>query len=197
MIYSFNIPENIYKKILIFSKDKSVSHNIKLAGNIKEQYSLSMYSKEVEPFIVSELFKIKDLLNYFQKLNILYPSNARLVLSDFWVNYQKKYEFNPVHNHSGIFSFIFFIKIPYLAEEQKIVSPGKNSSYDRSGKLSFFHLDSSQSGGIKETCLDVDQKWEQTGLIFKSDLNHCVFPFYTEGERITISGNLSLYNGID
>ena len=60
--------------------------------------------------------------------------------------------------------------------------------------LYFFDLDSNSPGGIRETNLKVDKKWEGTGLIFKSDLKHCVYPFYTEGDRITISGNISINN---
>ena len=32
----------------------------------------------------------------------------KLVLGNLWVNFQKKNEFNPVHYHSGVFSFILF-----------------------------------------------------------------------------------------
>jgi hypothetical protein len=197
MVHGFDIPDNIYKKLLSFYQDKSEKFNSNLAGNIREEYSLMKYSGEVQPFIIEQLFKIEDLVEHFNKIDVLYPNSTNLILSTFWVNFQKKYEFNPIHNHAGIFSFIFFIKIPYLAEEERLISPGKDAHGDRSGKLSFFHLDSTSRGGIKETTLDVDKKWEKRGLIFRSDLNHCVYPFFSEGERITMSGNISLFNGIN
>ena len=97
-----------------------------------------------------------------------------------------------MHNHSGVFSFIIFLKIPYTKEEQSLVSPGKKSNNDVAGKLSFFYLNSEKNGGIGEETLEVDKTWEKKGLIFKSNLNHCVYPFYTNGTRITVSGNLHL-----
>ena len=49
------------------------------------------------------------------------PSDYKLFISDLWVNYQKKYEFNPPHSHSGVASFVIFIHIPYdLSEEEKV-----------------------------------------------------------------------------
>ena len=51
-------------------------------------------------------------------------------------------------------------------------------------------LDQNKEGGINQLTLDVDKKWERTGLIFKSSLNHVVWPFYSDGIRITVSGNL-------
>ena len=46
--------------------------------------------------------------------------NAEFVLKKLWVNYQKKYDFNPIHIHSGVFSFVIWVQIPYdLTEERK------------------------------------------------------------------------------
>ena len=33
-------------------------------------------------------------------------------LDTLWVNYQNKHEFNPFHNHGGIYSFAIWMKIP-------------------------------------------------------------------------------------
>ena len=48
-----------------------------------------------------------------------------------WVNYMKKTEFNPLHRHGGLFSFVIFIQIPYdLSEEDKVFpdTPDKKTS---------------------------------------------------------------------
>lgn len=191
MIHQFKINDLIFSKLKNWSKDKTLDYSKRLAGNIKNEFHLSKYKKELEPFILETIDNIKPLKFYLQKeLHILHPNGLPLTLQDLWVNYQQKYEFNPVHNHSGIFSFIIFIQIPYTTEEQSAASPGKNSNYNCAGKLSFIYLDSNSDGCIKTKELDVDKTWEGTGLIFKSSLSHCVYPFYTEGERITISGNL-------
>ena len=44
--------------------------------------------------------------------------DSQLVLDKFWVNYQYKTEFNPYHDHSGVYSFAIWLKIPYDWEDQ-------------------------------------------------------------------------------
>ena len=40
-------------------------------------------------------------------------------LTDLWVNYQYKHEFNPLHDHSGVYSFVIWMKIPTSFSDQK------------------------------------------------------------------------------
>ena len=189
MIYKFKVDDNLYIKLLICSEDKSIIHNKDLAGNIEEEYSLNKYVKDIEPFILQHLLLIEPLRKYLNQLDIL-TKPLPLTLKSLWINFQKKYEFNPIHRHSGVFSFIIFLKIPYIMQEQELISPGINSNNNQSGKVSFFYLDSDIEGSINEETLPVDKNWEGTGVFFKSSLNHCVYPFYTEGTRITASGNI-------
>ena len=35
-----------------------------------------------------------------------------------WVNYQKQYEFNPCHDHTGVYSFVIWLKIPVEFDDQ-------------------------------------------------------------------------------
>lgn len=190
MIHRFNVTDDIYNKLMKYSKDKSSKNNHKLAGNIRNEFNLNKYSNEIQPFILKQLYQIKPLMDYFKDLKVLHPKGLPLCLSELWVNHQKKYEFNPFHNHAGVFSFIIFLKIPYTNEEQALISPGKKSNNDKAGKLCFYYLDQNVDGGINELTLPIDKKWERVGLIFKSNVNHVVWPFYSNGVRITVSGNL-------
>ena len=194
MIYKFNVPEDINEKLLAWITDKSEPRTEALAGNIRQEYSLSKYMHLLEPFIFFELSKIEPLVNRFKNDQILYPNPQNLTIASLWVNYQKKHEFNPMHTHSGVFSFIIFLKIPFLIEEEHLKSPGYTSNCNKAAGLSFFSLSSDKRGSIEETTLFVDKKWEKSGVIFNSHLNHCVYPFYSEGERITLSGNLMYSN---
>ena len=85
----------------------------------------------------SELIEDKD--NWFYE-NVLKKHTERLFYDDwdnyrkyhivkehplpefemnrFWVNYQKQHEFNPLHFHSGLYSFVIFMKIPTHWKEQ-------------------------------------------------------------------------------
>ena len=195
MIHKFEIDDHIYQELLKMSEDKSIKMNERLAGNIRQEYSLEKYIDIVEPFILSKFNNITNLTDYFyKKLKVVYPNPQPLVLDSLWVNRQKKHEFNPFHRHDGLFSFILFIKIPFKKEEEWVKAPGVLSNLNVAGMLSFFVLDSDSQGGIREIQVPVDKEWERTGLIFKANVNHCVYPFYSDGERITISGNLSLSN---
>ena len=57
----------------------------------------------------------EDWDNYYECVIRRQQQNKEKVefeLNNFWVNYQKQYEFNPLHDHSGIYSFVIFVKIP-------------------------------------------------------------------------------------
>ena len=41
-----------------------------------------------------------------------------LKLNGFWVNKQKPHEYNPYHDHGGVFSFVVWMKIPTFSAEQ-------------------------------------------------------------------------------
>lgn len=194
MISKFNIPDKIFNKFVKVVKDKSINHNKNLSGNIKEEYSLNKHKKGFENFIIDKIIENNVLMNYLNSLNIFTPNPQKLVLESLWVNYQKKHEFNPVHNHDGVFSFVIFIQIPYIIEEEKSKSPGVKSNSNLPGHLSFIYLDPIVDGGINVQNFPVDKTWEGTGLIFKSSLRHVVYPFYSEGERITVSGNIFFEN---
>lgn len=194
MISKFNIPDEIFKEFVKIVKDKSINHNEKLAGNIREEYLLNKYKKYFENFILSQIARNDYFVNYLNNLNIFKPNPQKLMLESLWVNYQKKHEFNPVHNHDGVFSFIIFIQIPYTIEEEKSKAPGVKSNTNCPGHLSFLHVDQNVDGGIAIENIPVDKTWERTGLIFKSSLHHTVYPFYSEGERITVSGNIFFDN---
>ena len=125
--------------------------------------------------------------NYIHTVNIL-TDNLPITLSNVWVNFQKKHEFNPIHNHSGVLSFVIWIKIPYQREQENLISPGKDSIYDLAGKFTFHYYN--MLGDIASFDMDENIFKENTMILFPSKLNHSVFPFYSSDEyRISISGN--------
>lgn len=108
------------------------------------------------------------------------------VLRDIWINYGKKHDFNPVHRHSGVYSFVLWVKIPYNFEDEQKVYPFNRSGI--SGKFSFVHPEPCALGGVSVSIIDAVE-WDL--ILFPSDLSHTVYPFFTsDEERISISGNL-------
>ena len=176
------------KKASQTSKKNNLKYNKNLIGHIKEEYEIKDWPKSFESFLMNctkhNAFKV-----FTKKFDML-SENKPAYLSNMWVNYQRKYEFNPLHDHSGVFSFIVFIKIPYdLKKEDKyfnILNKKNNTS-----RLAF--LNSKPDGSILDTNVDVDKSFEGKMFMFLSKQVHMVYPFYTsDGYRITISGNIRL-----
>ncbi len=109
-----------------------------------------------------------------------------------WINFQKKHEFNPLHTHSGVLSFVLWIQIPYLLEDEDSAAHAKNANTKESGR---FHMlyNSTFDGKISKLKIDLDKSYEGKGIIFPASANHLVYPFFTSDEfRISISGNFVL-----
>tara|TARA_A100001035_G_C27415521_1_gene334894 strand:- start:131 stop:553 length:423 start_codon:yes stop_codon:yes gene_type:complete len=114
-----------------------------------------------------------------------------LRLKNCWVNFMKKYEFNPIHNHSGLYSFNIFVKIPYDLKEEFDSPRTQNINQRFPGCFSFYC--GNGLGEFVPHVLEADKDWEQVIILFPSVTQHCVYPFYTSDDyRITVSGNLYL-----
>ena len=61
-----------------------------------------------------------------------------LRLRQCWVNYMKKYEFNPLHNHSGLYSFVIFVKIPFDLNNEFKSARTRNPNQRYPGCFSFY-----------------------------------------------------------
>ncbi len=115
---------------------------------------------------------------------------GKLKVRDLWVNFQKKYDFNPIHNHRGSISFVIWMKIPYKYENEANTARTKGIAEDcQSGCFQF--LFTTLLGSVTKHTYYLDPSYEGTILLFPASFNHTVYPFYTSDEdRISISGNL-------
>ena len=123
----------------------------------------------------------------FRSLLVEYSKNYEGKI-DLWVNLQKKLENNPPHFHSGSFSFVIWLEIPFDINEEmdRPSSRNSNSCYPAHFEFAF----NSPENKIQMHYLPVDKKWRNKLAIFPSDLNHGVHPFYTSDDyRISVSGN--------
>jgi hypothetical protein len=188
------LPVNLFKilkeKILLL-KGK-VQNQQKLAGNIEEEWSLN----ESIPFFEKYFFSLINKNNYH--LNSLLREQRKfkdinktplLQLMNLWVNFQKKHEFNPIHNHSGLFSFIIFVQIPYNLNQELKNGPGRLSNSNFSSCLQFHFTD--LFGRPKNDIVYVDKTYEGGVYFFNAETMHCVYPFFTSDDyRISVSGNI-------
>jgi hypothetical protein len=171
-------------------------YNNKLLGHMKHEYDLSNCISAIEPYILNLVNMYDQQWKLFDHFD---DSGSNIVkhlkLTDLWVNIQKKHEFNPPHEHTGIASFVIWINIPYdLAAEEAYfptVSGGNNAN--RTSKFTFHY--SNLIGQHRHFMVEVDKNHEGTIVLFPSKLNHSVNPFYTsDGYRISVAGNIRSVN---
>jgi len=173
------------------AKKDSNKFNNNLAGHIGEEYQITDLPEKFTNFL-SQIIKHEVFEVYLKRLDLLSHA-VPFYLDKLWVNYQKKYEFNPIHTHSGAFSFVVFLKIPYsLKKEDKYYSKN-GTKQDDLATSRFTFLNPCLNYGVRATQIDVDKSFEGKGFMFPSKQSHMVYPFYTSNEyRITVSGNIRL-----
>lgn len=176
---------------------KAAQHNKSLAGNIVHEYTLTESRDTTEKYLFNCVAQYEErfhCLNMIGVNSILGRKQEKdllsLSLGGLWVNFQKKGEFNPMHTHNGIWSFVIWLQIPYFIELERKVSPGRrNDSTNRSGAFEFAYCNI--LGDICNHGIDADKKYEGHMLLFPSRLNHAVYPFFSsEDYRISVSGNI-------
>jgi hypothetical protein len=176
----------------------SINHPIQdirgmLAGNISKSESIpdsdNWFFKNVLLRCIETLY-YNDWNNYYHVHVIKDIPPPEFTLNELWVNYQKQYEFNPMHDHGGLYSFVVFMKIPTHWKEQHALPISANSN--RPSASNFEFILPSGPGGCVSHSIPLSPKDEGRILFFPSWLCHQVLPFYEcKEDRITISGNIS------
>ena len=162
-----------------------------LAGNITSSYSLVDKS---DWFWINVLKPLslqyeKAFGNQAHRLPI--TQRHPFYLHNWWVNYQKQTEFNPCHSHSGVYSFVIWMKIPTDYEEQKKNPIALKTTSDDISNFRFEYSDI--MGKTRGFTYRMSPKMEGTLVFFPSGLRHEVFPFYNcDEDRISVSGNILL-----
>tara|TARA_R110000803_G_C11852495_1_gene306043 strand:+ start:60 stop:695 length:636 start_codon:yes stop_codon:yes gene_type:complete len=192
--YIDKVPQNVLDEVKIqidelqFDFSKGIKMNEDLAGEIEQEYKISPQSQTKK--------YIQDLCQQFENESQYVNNNIDLLptlkFSEFWVNFQKKYEYNPIHNHGGVFSFVIFYQIPFIFKnEYKYHYSPKHCFH---GQFNFITPSpSNQKESVNILPLNIDKSKEGYIAIFPSSLNHIVYPFYSSDEyRITIAGNIKI-----
>ena len=181
-------------KIVITSQQKSDAFNMnsKLAGNISKSEKIidvdNWFYETVLKKLTERMF-YRDWDNYY-KYVIDQQEELLFELNILWVNYQKQHEFNPLHSHGGLYSFVVFMKIPTHWKEQHALPFSANSNMPTASDFAFVV---GREGGedVAEICIPLCPEDEGRMLFFPATLKHLVYPFYEcEEDRVTISGNI-------
>ena len=186
------VPTDIYQKLdEIINKKHTVRANHELAGNIQSEYLIPDGKGVIWPFLnalMDEYFK--KYPGFLARTSCMTnKASFTLGLHNLWVNFQKKYEFNPVHVHDGLFSFVIWHKVPYTMADEKARFPHMKDDEIRAGHFAFLVIN--EIGQIQSQCIAADKEWEGKIAMFPASMNHLVYPFYTSDDyRISISGNV-------
>jgi hypothetical protein len=169
---------------------KGTPWNSELAGNIKKEYLLTESNSILEPLVVGMAQAHQAKYDYADPLVDIVPGGRyKFALETAWVNFQQRYEFNPIHSHSGVYSFVIWLEIPYFLNFEQQVSPGKSSRFNRAGMFEFTYID--VLGNLRGESIPADKTYEGNIVMFPSKLHHMVHPFYsTDKYRISVAGNI-------
>lgn len=164
-----------------------VSADQQLAGHLAHQLDFPQGIEILDGFVKYMAFEYNNRFDY-QNISQRDFKDKPLELKHLWVNFQKKHDFNPVHDHHGVFSFVIWHTIPYDFREE--VQRYKNGT-QMSCASAFEFVYNDSLGNICTQALPISKEWEGVICLFPARLKHTVNPFYTSDEyRITIAGNL-------
>tara|TARA_R100001086_G_scaffold204704_1_gene120554 strand:- start:50 stop:733 length:684 start_codon:yes stop_codon:yes gene_type:complete len=165
------------------SRVKELDYSKKLAGVIKEEY---MFRKK-ETFLpwISQILGIYD--EAFQKhKNVFYKPEDKpnYLLSSLWVNFMKKNEFNPPHDHADELSFVIFLDVPPEITKEQDEYDGRSGG---PGSLGFLYGEGNRQAITYQSVKPKNRDM----FIFPAWVKHYVAPFYSDVTRISVSGNVA------
>jgi hypothetical protein len=201
----FKLPQQmidyLWERIDIAKKEQ-VCHKKELAGNISHSYILKDPQKMIFQNIINFLHDPYSHPQIYEYMNMeienVYKRTGlenRMIepyLNDLWVNFQKKGEFQPIHDHRGVFSFVIWMDIPYHFKDEAKLPYAKSSSHAKPGGNFSFVSSGDTSRAVNDYFILMSPEMNGCCCFFPSDLSHQVYPFYTsDKDRISISGNIS------
>jgi len=198
----FKLPQHIidylWERIEV-AKKKSNCAKEKLAGNISKSYFLDDPQNLIvcnlldifhNNFRMSEFIK-REIRNIYHRTDYENTFTLEPYLLNMWVNFQKRGEFQPLHAHTGVFSFVIWMEIPYHHNDESDLSFTKGTMNDVAGNFSFAYSPN-QSREVVSRIIRLSPDMNGWGCFFPSGLSHQVYPFYTSNkDRISISGNIA------
>jgi hypothetical protein len=159
------------------------TYNIQLIGQIEKEYQLHHTPVVLDKFLNTF---VKHYYDHWVKKDV---NDHEFKIHEAWVNFQKKHEFNPIHNHSGLLSFVLWIQIPYDLNEELALNHSSKSNRPCSSIFNFHYVN--MKGDLALANIPVSKEHEGILMLFPSWLNHSVNPFYTSDDyRISVSGNI-------
>jgi len=163
--------------------------NSNLAGHIEKQFkynnsTLTWFYNKFNTYL--QMYRDGHCnFHGLQKLNVEYAPQGE----NLWINFMEPGDFNPPHIHTGDLSFVIFLDVPseIIKEQEEF-----KGTWATPGSLLFnFTQNAKPMWATTERYIE-----PRTGdlLIFPTLLTHCVCPFKSKVQRVSVSGNLTITN---
>jgi hypothetical protein len=109
-------------------------------------------------------------------------------INDLWVNYMRREEYSPMHNHKAPIVFVIWIKIPYNNKDEQLFN-SKSIALNKNGNFEFAY--SMLTGQVNTHRIILDQEMEGSLIMFPGSIHHIVYPFFScDDVRISVVGNI-------
>ena len=181
-----SIPEELFAKIKeeisICRKNNTFKTGLTGVG-VSQQHRLPNAKEYLKDYLNFLVQNYANNFGYMSTIDVL-NSPKPLVPMTPWVNIQKRYEYLPMHIHTGVLSYTIWVDIPYNIDDE--IREYKNST---TSCFQFLYHDTVGNNWFKT--IPVSKDYIGKIMIFPSSLPHIVYPFYSiDAERISVSGNL-------
>ena len=110
-----------------------------------------------------------------------------------WINFQKRYEYNPPHNHPCDLSFVAYLNVPdEIRQEQKKLGESGRTAKQAPGVI-YFDYGEQLPFSVKSM-----GRFPENGdlFLFPGWLKHHVHAFKSNVERISASGNINFISSM-
>ena len=158
----------------------------------KQQWMLidddNRFQKEVLNPIIQEY--VKDY-GFPEKLKTTHIHD--LTFQKFWANYTGKGEYQALHNHDAIWSFVIWLKLPAVANDEQSV---KEAMHPDAGDFILTYSDI--IGRTRKVNWKLEKQYNEGHmLLFPSDLYHAVYPhFQTDEKRLSLAGDIVINSNV-
>ena len=167
----------------------------KLVGKVSKEIQIPVDDADDRAFLFKTMKQgCLNYINYIISKNRAYgwyklagrdskPTIDNIHLTHSWIVSQYAGEYNPYHHHTGDFSAVVYLKIPPNMEEELNVE--FTDHYPTNGLIEFMY---GENCDMRSDTIKFKPE-VGTMLVFPSYLKHFVYPFYSEGERRSMSFN--------
>ena len=172
------------------------SHNAKWEGNrlisIEEDFKQFPLNDDDNLFQNIVLRPCTD--KYFETYGCPFKQKTththELAFSRFWCRASLDGDYQSIHDHQGIFTFVVWLTVPFEGADERQVQAGF-----RPEASDFVLVYPDTCGQLQKRNFVLGKGAEGKMLFFPSDINHIVYPHYTTQEyRIALAGDVALYS---